>query len=152
MPRRTVTRMMPGLAPLAAAAAVAAAAAAPALVPRAMAAEVRAMAPERADLRDYRWSARPLLIFAASPDDPRLRAALEALKGRDAALDDREIVVLTDTDPAARGGLREGLGVSGFRMMLVGLDGGVKMDETAPIPVDRLLETIDRMPMRRNRG
>jgi len=111
---------------------------------------LRAMAPDRADLAEFRWQARPVLIFAPSPDDPRYRSAVHDLETRRDALAERDIVVLTDTDPAAGGRLRDALGARDFRMILVGKDGGRKMDEAAPIPADRLFAEIDAMPMRRS--
>ncbi|MEI4486725.1 DUF4174 domain-containing protein [Frigidibacter sp. MR17.14] len=112
------------------------------------AAPLRSLSPDRGDLDDFRWQARPVLIFAPSADDPQYRAAMAALQARSAALAERRIVVLSDTAPEAAGRLRTGFGVEGFRMLLVGLDGGVKMDEARPIAIETLLDTIDRMPMR----
>jgi len=52
---------------------------------------------------------------------------------------------------AAVGRLRHrfGAGPEGFRAVLIGLDGGVKLVSAVPIPAERLAEVIDAMPMRR---
>jgi hypothetical protein len=40
--------------------------------------------------------------------------------------------------------------LSGFTLVLIGKDGGVKRRETQPITPESLFQTIDVMPMRRN--
>lgn len=100
------------------------------------------------DLSLYRWRQRLIVIFAPSPHDQRYIAARETMLGQKAGLVERDIVVLVDASPDAGGGLRAQLGVDGFRMLLIGKDGGVKIDRAAPIPAEVLFATIDAMPMR----
>lgn len=108
----------------------------------------RDLDPATADLNAYQWNKRPVLIFAPSPDDPQLQQALAAMRLAEPGMDDRDIVVLTDTDPAAGGRLRESLSPEGFTMMLVGKDGGIKLESQEVLGPDQLFATIDRMPMR----
>lgn len=107
-----------------------------------------ALAPDMATLERYRWQARPVLIFAPSPEDPSYRAATAQLAALRDGLAERDIVVLVDTDPDAGGALRDRLGAEGFEMLLVGKDGGVKMRAGEVIAPETLFTTIDRMPMR----
>lgn len=107
------------------------------------------LSPERADLRAYRWQKRVLLIFSPSEHDPDFRATLSALRSRSSALADRHLLVLTDTVPEAEGRLRGRFGASGFRIIRVGKDGGVKLDRASRVPPDDLFALIDAMPMRR---
>ncbi|KGM48838.1 DUF4174 domain-containing protein [Pseudooceanicola atlanticus] len=107
-----------------------------------------ALAPDMATLERYRWQARPVLIFAPSPEDPSYRAATAQLAALRDGLAERDIVVLVDTDPDAGGALRDRLGAEGFEMLLVGKDGGVKMRAGEVIAPETLFATIDRMPMR----
>lgn len=107
-----------------------------------------ALAPDMATLERYRWQARPVLIFAPSPEDPSYRAATAQLAALRDGLAERDIVVLVDTDPDAGGALRDRLGAEGFEMLLVGKDGGVKLRAGEVIPPETLFATIDRMPMR----
>ncbi|WP_102222722.1 DUF4174 domain-containing protein [Acidimangrovimonas sediminis] len=117
----------------------------------AAAAEVfRPLPPDSGNLDQYRWNKRVVMIFAPSPQDPKYRDVTEALRARAAGLENRDLVVLTDTDPKAQGRLRAAFDVRGFRMLLVGKDGGVKLDEGAVISPDMLFQTIDAMPMRRD--
>ena len=104
--------------------------------------------PDRRDLDAYQWSARPVLVFAPSPEDPDyLDQMAEFREARD-GLEDRDIIVLSDTDPDAHGRLRAGLAINGFEIILVGKDGGVKLREDHPLTARALFDTIDAMPMR----
>lgn len=66
-----------------------------------------------------------------------------------ADLADRDIIVLSDTSPAASGQLRSQFKPDGFEVVLVGKDGGVKIRQKTPLTSEDLLATIDRMPMRK---
>ncbi|WP_240789576.1 DUF4174 domain-containing protein [Pseudooceanicola onchidii] len=107
----------------------------------------RTLAPDRSDLGDFRWSDRPVLIFAPGQDDPQYQQALAALRLAEAELVDRQIVVLTDATPG-QGQLRDALDIDGFTMLLVGKDGGVKLRSDQVIQPEEIFATIDRMPMR----
>ena len=50
----------------------------------------------------FRTIARPLVVFADSADDPAFVAQLAMLEDRPAGLVERDVVVITDVDPAAR--------------------------------------------------
>lgn len=98
---------------------------------------------------------RLLLIFAADAGAPQLlaqRAALDdvGLRARDVT----RIEVVGDTvtgatNTAATLRRRYEVDRGAFRVVLVGKDGGVKLDERAPISAATLHATIDAMPMRR---
>ena len=72
----------------------------------------------------------------------------EELQDQEAALRDRDVVVLTDTDPAAKSDLRRQLRPRGFQLVLVGKDGDVKLRKPFPWTVRELNRTIDKMPLR----
>ena len=101
-----------------------------------------------ADLSEFRWKKRPVLVFADSADDPAYIEQLELLRARTQALEDRDIIVLTDTDPAARSALRLKMRPRGFMLVLVGKDGGVKLRKPFPWSVREISRSIDKMPMR----
>lgn len=109
----------------------------------------RTLSPATANLERYQWQSRPLVIFAPSPQDARYQQQIALLKQNPAALAERDIVVLSDTDPAQHGRLRSELNPRGFEVVLVGKDGGMKMRETEPLTAEILFSTIDKMPMRR---
>jgi len=104
---------------------------------------------EALDLNEFVWEKRPIIVFADSPNDPNFQLQLELLRDRADELSARDVVVLTDTDPAAMGPLREKLRPRGFMLVLIGKDGGVKLRKPFPWDVRELSRTIDKMPIRR---
>lgn len=104
--------------------------------------------PDVTDLSQFVWEKRPIVVFADSPNDPRFGLQMEYLTERAADLAERDVVVLTDTDPEAMGPLRKKLRPRGFMMVLIGKDGGVKLRKPMPWSVRELNRSIDKMPMR----
>ena len=109
----------------------------------------RPLDPAATDLSGYRWDKRVVLLFGAGEDDSTYAATRDQLAAVVPALRDRDIVVLTDTAPERQGAIRQGLEIDGFAMVLVGKDGGVKINSAEPVSPDALFATIDAMPMRR---
>ena len=101
-----------------------------------------------ADLGTYLWTARPVVVFADSDADPRFVEQMELLGRGTSALEERDVVVITDTDPAARSAIRQKLRPRGFMLVLIGKDGGIKLRKPAPWDVRELSRVIDKMPMR----
>ncbi|MEM1266876.1 MAG: DUF4174 domain-containing protein [Pseudomonadota bacterium] len=95
-----------------------------------------------------RWEARPVVIFADSPNDPRVQEQLDMLDADEAELTLRDVVILVDTDPDAGSDLRQRLRPRDFMFVLIGKDGEVKYRKPNPVPVRELVRLIDRMPMR----
>ena len=106
-------------------------------------------APAEVTLDDLLWVARPLVIFADTPEDPRFARQLAMLKERMDELQDRGVVILTDTDPAAEGPLRRKLRPRGFGLVLIDRDGMVAQRRPEPTTARELINLIDRMPSRR---
>lgn len=101
------------------------------------------------NLSDFLWIARPLVVFADSAADPRYQEQLALLQQDVAALEERDVVVIVDTDPAARSAVRLKLRPRGFMFALVGKDGGVKLRKPRPWHVREISRQIDKMPLRR---
>lgn len=108
-----------------------------------------AAAAEPPSLADLRWTARPLVIFADSPTDPRFVQQVRLLEERSDELADRKVVVLTDTDPAAAGPLRQQLRPRDFGLVLIDIDGSIAQRRPTPTTTRELINLIDRMPSRR---
>ncbi|MDC0659837.1 DUF4174 domain-containing protein [Leisingera sp. SS27] len=100
------------------------------------------------ELEEFQWTHRPVVVFADSPEDPRFHEQMERLMEGIEALKTRDVVVLTDTDPAAKSALRKKLRPRGFMLVLVGKDGGVKLRKPHPWTVRELSRTIDKFPER----
>lgn len=99
-------------------------------------------------LDDFRWHVRPVVVFADSPEDPRFAEQLDRLREGLDVLAIRDVVVLTDTDPAARAPLRQKLRPRGFMLVLIAKDGTVVLRKPAPWTVRELTRSIDKMPNR----
>lgn len=100
-------------------------------------------------LDDLQWVGRPLVVFADTPDDPKYVQQMAWLHADPAPLADRLVVILTDTDPAADGPLRQRLRPRGFGLVLIDTDGRVAHRRPLPATVREISNMIDRMPSRR---
>ncbi len=100
------------------------------------------------DLDTYRWTHRPVVVFADSPEDPRYQEQIAKLLEDVPALLDRDVIVFADTDPKARSALRQKLRPRGFMLVLIDKDGAVALRKPLPWSVRELTRTIDKMPMR----
>ena len=58
------------------------------------------------------------------------------------------MVVLTDTNPAARSALRQELRPRGFMLVLIGKDGNPYLRKPFPWDVRTISASIDKMPLR----
>ena len=83
---------------------------------------------------------------------PPERGAAEALaRVAEADLDElliRDVVVITDTDPAAKSAIRKELRPRGFALVLLGKDGQVKLRKPSPWDVREITHAIDKWPIR----
>jgi hypothetical protein len=100
------------------------------------------------DIEVFQWLARPIVVFADTPADPRFVEQMELINARIDQLAKRDVVVITDTDPSARSDIRQDLRPRGYMLVLIGKDGGVKLRKPFPWDVRELTRSIDKMPMR----
>ena len=105
-------------------------------------------AQEADPLAEYLWVARPVVIFADSPLDPRVAEQLAEFEEQAEELEERDVVVIVDTDPDSA--LRDVLRPRDFQFVLIGKDGEVKYRRPDPVPVRELSRLIDRMPSRQD--
>lgn len=101
-----------------------------------------------ADLGEYLWQNRVLVVFADTDRDPRYIQQLELIEAFPDALIERDVVVLTDTDPTTKSALRKKLRPRGFMMALVEKDGVVYLRKPKPWTVRELSASIDKHPLR----
>jgi hypothetical protein len=101
-----------------------------------------------ATLEDFIWVKRPVIVFADSPADPRFVQQMQFIERDLDRLVDRDVIVLTDTDPRSLSPLRKKLRPRGFMLVLVGKDGDVELRKPLPWSVRELSRTIDKMPTR----
>jgi hypothetical protein len=114
-------------------------------------------------MTDYKWKYRPLVVFADSEANAPLSEQRRMVAASRASLTERNVVVIwvvgdrvsADFGPHPRESaktLRARFGApnSGFRAVLVGKDGGTKLNSASPLSAGALYATIDAMPMRQN--
>lgn len=100
------------------------------------------------ELSEFLWEKRPLVIFADSRADPAFGQQMDLLTQRLDELAIRDVVILVDTDPAAKSPLRQELRPRGFMMVLIAKDGAVMLRKPFPWSVREIVRTIDKMPIR----
>lgn len=100
------------------------------------------------DIADFKWIARPVVVFATSTADPRFAQQMELLADRTDELVQRDVVVIVDTDEDNLSDLRRKLRPRDFMIVLIGKDGGVKLRKPFPYDVRELSRSIDKMPLR----
>ena len=100
------------------------------------------------DLSEFLWINRLIVVFADSPADPRFTQQMDLLNEGLPHLGDRDVLILTDTDPSAKSPIRTKLRPRGFSMVLVGKDGGVKLRKPRPWTVREISASIDKFPDR----
>lgn len=103
---------------------------------------------ENPDLETFRWTNRPLVVFAENPADPRYIQQMEMLHARAEDLAERDVVVLTDTDPAVSSKLRQKLRPRGFMLALLAKDGTIYLRKPRPWDVREISRVIDKLPTR----
>jgi hypothetical protein len=99
-------------------------------------------------LDDLNWIARPLVVFADTPNDPRFKQQMDLLLADLEELAERDVIVITDTDPSAMTDVRTKLRPRGYMLALVGKDGRVALRKPEPWSVRELSRSIDKMPLR----
>jgi hypothetical protein len=117
-------------------------------------------------LESERWHSRPLIVVAPNASDATWRQFQQDLMkpaNREAFIE-REMVLYTviagigtrndqALDPQTTSALLSTLGVKPdgpTRLLLVGKDGGTKVDQHAPLDAKAIFAIIDKMPMRQN--
>ena len=108
-------------------------------------------------LDQFTWHRRVLLVFADTAQSAQLASQRNALEHARDAMSERDLVLIEVVGDSVKGAsdsadaLRQRYNVesAGFRALLIGKDGGVKLDSTSPIALQKLTSTIDAMPMRK---
>jgi hypothetical protein len=100
------------------------------------------------DLAAFQWLARAVVVFADTPNDPRFVQQMELLAALPGELAERDVVIITDTDPKPMSDIRRKLRPRGFMLVLMAKDGTVNLRKPFPWDVRELSRAIDKMPLR----
>ena len=101
-----------------------------------------------ANLSEFKWKKRPVIVFADSSNDPAYIEQMERIAAGTVDLIERDVVVIVDTDPDARSDIRLRMRPRGFMLTLVGKDGNVALRKPFPWSVREITRSIDKMPTR----
>ncbi|MBN8630110.1 MAG: DUF4174 domain-containing protein [Rhodobacterales bacterium] len=98
---------------------------------------------------DLLYVLRPVIVFADSPNDPAFIRQMELLVRSYDEFAARDVILITDTDPANPSALRRKLRPRGFSLVL--MDKDWKPSIRKPLPWDgrEIVNSIDKMPIAR---
>ena len=99
-------------------------------------------------LSDLLYVARPVIVFADNPNQPEFRRQMQLFEADMSGLGLRDVIVIVDTDPAARSPIRQELRPRGFNLILIDKDGRVNLRKPEPWDVREISRAIDKMPLR----
>ena len=92
---------------------------------------------------------RPVVVFADSPADPTFIRQMQLIERDLPALDQRDVVVIVDTDPAAKSAIRQKLRPRGFSLVLMEKDLKPVIRKPLPWDVREIVAAIDKFLLRR---
>lgn len=115
-----------------------------------------------AELSDYRWERRPLLLFAPTDSDPRLVETLSRIEASRCDFVGRDMVTgivvseggstldghVMNADQSRRLMNEYAIGDDAFSVLLIGKDGGEKLRVNEVPDLQAIYAVIDGMPMR----
>ncbi|TGD64757.1 DUF4174 domain-containing protein [Tabrizicola sp. WMC-M-20] len=98
---------------------------------------------------DLMYKQRPVVVFGDGPDDPNFLRQMELLQRDLPALEQRDVALIIDTDPEARGEWRMRLRPRGFSLVLMDKDLRPVIRKPLPWEVREIVAAIDKFPLRR---
>ncbi|PQJ80792.1 hypothetical protein BTO18_17140 [Polaribacter porphyrae] len=114
------------------------------------------------DLQKHRWKNRVVLIFSDSKDDEKLQNQINILSKEKEGLAEMKLLIYRFSQGffttnfntiwfSSTLKIRKYKKKSeDFKIVLIGLDGGIKMKQTTLLSAEKLFAIIDGMPMRRS--
>lgn len=113
------------------------------------------------DLNTHKWKNRVLLIISEKVNSESYKKQINILKNNNEALLERKLVIyhilpkkykLNNENWVASSNLfkRYNSKDETFKIVLIGLDGSVKLEENNVISAEKLFSIIDAMPMRKS--
>ena len=90
-----------------------------------------------------------VVVFADSPNDPNFIRQMELIQREPGDLAERDVIVITDTDPDAQTEVRKKLRPRGFSLVLLDKDLKPVIRKPLPWEVREITHAIDKFPLRR---
>ena len=96
---------------------------------------------ESLDLKRFLWRKRVIVTFSKSKDNPQLQSIQAEINEKRVGFKNRHLVHINVNSASEE-----------YRLVLIGKDGGVKMDTKrgSSISLQKIFDKIDTMPMRRS--
>jgi hypothetical protein len=113
------------------------------------------------NMDEYQWKNRVLLVFADEKNSDNLKLQIQVLENNKAELKERKIVVYKILPSLFNFNFEDNWQSSSkyfkkfnpnktkFKVMLIGLDGGIKLEQAKILSTEKLFVLIDGMPMRK---
>ncbi len=98
---------------------------------------------------DQLYLKRPIVVFADAANDPNFLRQMELLARAYPDLAQRDVVLITDTDPAAKTEWRQKLRPRGFSLVIMDKDLRPVVRKPLPWDVREITAAIDKLPLRR---
>jgi hypothetical protein len=98
---------------------------------------------------DLLFLRRPVIVFADSPNDPAFIRQIELLARYYGQFAARDVILITDTDPANPSALRKKLRPRGFSLVLMDKDWKPMIRKPLPWDGREIVNSIDKMPIAR---
>ena len=118
----------------------------------AMAEDAAMLEPRPADsvvLAEHMYVKRPVVVFADNPNDPAFIRQMELIAAGMADLAERDVIIVTDTDPAGMSEWRKRLRPRGFSLVLMDKDLRTTIRKPLPWDAREITHAIDKFPIRR---
>jgi hypothetical protein len=100
-------------------------------------------------LADLLYTSRAVVVFAPAPEDPNFIRQMEMLAEDTGQLAARDVVLIVDTDPAAKSAVRTQLRPSAFSLVIMDKDGTTALRKPRPWDLREITRAIDKFPSRR---
>lgn len=101
-------------------------------------------------LADLYLKKRIVVVFADTEADPAFIHQMDMLRINAADLEDRDVVLITDTDPETPSELRLKLRPNGFSLVIMDKDGSNSLRKPRPWSTREIVRVIDKFPSRRD--
>ncbi|WP_299610445.1 DUF4174 domain-containing protein [uncultured Aquimarina sp.] len=114
------------------------------------------------DLTEHRWQDRLIIISANSYQHPKLLEQVKEFQNKTEELADRKLIIYQITPSSYIKGIEKNQPTKdntlykkydttnkNFKVILIGLDGGRKLQSSKVVSATQIFDQIDQMPMRR---
>lgn len=98
---------------------------------------------------DFLFLRRPVVVFADRPNDPAFVRQMQLMERYLAQFEARDVILITDTDPANPSDLRKKLRPRGFSLVLMDKDWKPMIRKPLPWDGREIVNSIDKMPFAR---